>query len=279
VVNNHYDTDGVCAAFALLRPEAALPRAGALLAAAEAGDFFRLPSEAAFVVDAIVAGFADPERSPIAAELAGLDDAARHARCTLELVERLPAILDGEVAEYEALWAAPLAALRADLADLAGCARDDVAHLELSIFTAPAGRSSSRQGAEGPFDPGRHALFGSTRADRVLVVGPGGDGGASYRLIVNTTSWFDLPGETPLARPDLEALALRLQELEGADAGGEDRWRAQPPTNAAPELWYGAPLAASFAEHSPALRSSRLAPERVRGELFEALRAVWEFPE
>src|SRR5262245_52723944 len=44
IANNHYDTEGVCAVFAVRRPELALPRAEKLLAAGAAGDFFHVPS-------------------------------------------------------------------------------------------------------------------------------------------------------------------------------------------------------------------------------------------
>lgn len=277
VVNNHYDTDGVCAAFAVLRPEAALARERALLDAAAAGDLFRVPSESAFVVDAIVAGFADPERSPIADELAGLPDSARHERCVHELLERLPAILDGEVEPYAALWRDPLEALRADLEDLAAAARDEIAHLELTVWTAPTGRVSSRNGARA-FDPGRHALFGSTRTDRALAVGPQGEG-ATYRAIVNTSSWFDLASGAGPRRPDLRALARRLDSLEPPRADREERWRSQEVTNAAPELWFGREQETRFAEHSGVLAASALPPAIVRRELIEALRAAWEFPD
>src|SRR5882757_7451865 len=64
IANNHYDTDGVCAMFAVRHPALALPRAERLLEAASAGDFFRLPNERAFIVDRVVGGLADAERSP-----------------------------------------------------------------------------------------------------------------------------------------------------------------------------------------------------------------------
>lgn len=210
IANNHVDTDGVCATYVLRHPQAALEREDELLAAAEAGDFFHVPSEEAFVADAIVTGLAKGRP---------------HERAYLDTLERLPAILAGQVAEHEALWRGPLERLNRDRARLERAARDDLVHLELSIWTG----STEAE----PFAPGRHALFAATAADRALAIGPGGDG-TTYRLIVNTTSWFDLPSRDPLPRPDLEALATRLNELEGT--AGDLRWRAQPSSNAAPEL-------------------------------------------
>lgn len=44
-VNNHFDTDGALAVYALVRPEVALAHAGVLIAAAEVGDFDEWPSD------------------------------------------------------------------------------------------------------------------------------------------------------------------------------------------------------------------------------------------
>ena len=84
VVNNHYDTDGACALFALQRPDEALPRAERLLDVAATGDFFHLPSEAAFQIDVTLNALADPARSPIAFTLVWKPRApARRAASTL----------------------------------------------------------------------------------------------------------------------------------------------------------------------------------------------------
>jgi hypothetical protein len=271
IVNNHYDTDGTCALFAVRHPRAALEREDALLAAARAGDFFAWPDDRSLALDAIVAGLADPSRSPLADELAGRDDQQRHQLATDHLLERLPDLLDGDLAPYRGLWEPILEAARCDRDDLARCTRDDVVHLDWSVWTASAGAASSRPGAAGRFDPGRHALFGASAADRALAVGPGRDG-TTYRLVISTLSWFDLPSREPLARPDLAALAGRLNELEGSDAGAALAWRHQGALGPSPELWFGADGLEPFAEHAAALRPSRLEPARVRREIAEALR-------
>lgn len=271
IVNNHYDTDGVCAAFAVRHPRQALERADALLAAAAAGDFFRVPSLEAVAIDALVEAFADRERSPIAGELAGLADHARWSAAQQALHERMPALLDGELEPWRALWEPAVEAVRADLADLEEARREERPALDLCLWTAPAGGVSRRATAGGAFDPGRHALFGSSDADRALVVGPT-DGGTTYRLVVSTLSWFDLPSRSRLPRPDLEALAGALNALEASDAADELAWRAQSATNASPELWFGRSELESFAEHNPALAPSTLPPARVRAALEDALR-------
>ena len=253
IANNHYDTDGICALWSVARPADALPRAGLLLDAAAAGDFFRIPTEDALAVDAIVGGLGSPG-SPLAAGLAGLDDLARWQRQTDHLMEQLGAILDGDRGAYRALWEPVLEDARADRADLARSRRRDRPELDLTVWTAPAGLASSRPHAPvNGFDPGRHALQGGTPRDRVLVLAER-DGGTCCRLIFGTRSWFDLPGVRPRPRPDLDALAARLNALGGTDPDGPAAWRAQPATGASPELWFGAAELESFAEHSGALR-------------------------
>lgn len=277
IVTNHYDTDGLCAAFALLQPEAARARADGLLAAAEAGDFFRHPSDQAFCIDALVSAYADPARSPLAPRFAGLSDVERYELCFREGFLRLEGWLDGDLEGERALWQPALDALHADLADLGRGSRDDLVHLDLTVWTAGHGQASRRQGAVGVFDPGRHALFGSTKADRALVLGPGAQG-TTCRMVLNTTSWFDIPRREQTPRPDLEALAERLNRLEERTGKREPRWHAQPVSGAAPELWFGSPNAETFAEHSACLEPSRIPAVEIKHEVIEALRAIWALP-
>jgi hypothetical protein len=279
IVNNHYDTDGATAIFAVLHPELALERTGFLLDVAAAGDFFRLPSERALIVEHIVDGLVDSERSPWSDGFRGLSDRERGEHVLRELMPRFTSILDGDVEIYSALWKRELEAARADLADLAGAARDDVTHLDLCVWTAPDGRGSSREGAaRSTFDPGRHPLFGSTSADRVLVVGPRG-AVATYRFLLSTLSWFDLVSRTTQPRPDLASLAERLNDLERSAPADDCAWRVEDAHGPSPELWFGRADHERFAEHAPVLEPSRLAPPIVRRAIADALRASWVFPD
>lgn len=271
IANNHYDTDGVCALFAVRHPERALPHERALLAAAEAGDLFRFPDERAFAIDRIVGALVDPERSPWRARFAGLADLARHELVVRELVETLPALLGdapGERERLAELWKPDLERCLADQRALGAAAKDELVHFDFTCWT------SNERG----FAPGRHALFGSTASDRVLAVGERGRG-ATYRFLINTTSWFELVSRRALARPDLALLASQLNELEGRTGDDELAWRTQPAASPAPELWFGRKSLAFFAEHNDALEESRLAPVAVRARIVEALRSVWTFPD
>lgn len=275
VAVNHYDTDGACAVFAVLRPEQALARERALLDAAAAGDLFAFPSAAAFAIDRIVSAVADPARTPWDSVARAPSARERHEAALRELVERLPAMLDGELEPYAELWRPELERLAQDQAALRAASRDEIAHLELCVWTAGALPGAS--GSPG-FDPGRHALFGGTDPDRVLAIGPAPSGGTTYRLVIGTRSWFELVSRRPQPRPDLEALAAELDRLEGTGAGDEHAWRSHPTDSPSPELWFGTRDQDWFAEHSRALRGSRLAPATVRRAVLEALRACWSFP-
>lgn len=279
VVNNHYDTDGVCAAFAVLRPDAALPHAAALSAAAAAGDLFRTPSEQAFRLDLVITAFADPKLSPIADELQGLTNAERHQHATRALIERLPSLLaPGGLDPFEHLWAAPSAALQADQSDLAKAAFDDLVHLDAGVYLAPMDKYSSREpGGASSFDPGRHAIFGASELDRVLILGPS-SAGCSARFLLNTTSWFDMPTRRAQARPDLAALCANLNQAEGTTPDAELCWRHQAQDSPAPELWFGRAGAPLYGEHATAyLAPSSQAPLAIKAHVIDALRDAWSF--
>lgn len=259
LANNHYDTDGVLAMFALTRPEEALPRAEAMLACAAAGDLFGLPSEEAFCLDLIVTHMANPLRSPLS--LDGLCDRDRYERATAELLDQLPGLLDGNLEAYAALWEPELERLREDLALLQASALDELIHLDLAVWTVPAGG-----------DPGRHALWGRSEMDRQLVLAPGPEG-TTARMLLGTRSWFDLVSKKPQPRPDLPALAVRLNER----APG---WQHQSPDGASPELWFGAPGLASFSEHAGEhLLHCALDPLEIKAAAVDAVRETWVFSE
>jgi hypothetical protein len=261
-INNHYDTDGALALYALLHPRAALEAQRALLDTAAAGDFFELPSDVAFALDAAIGNLPDPERSPLRAELAGLAGHARHERCLAWLMRELPALLAGELGAVRGLYEPELARVRADRAALASAQRAERAELELVRW-----RLRAEPGAQ----PGRHALYGASRADAQLVALESARG-AHHRLIFGTRSWFDLPDRRPRPRPELDALAARLNELEGSAPSELHAWRCESARSPSPELWFGTTAHEAFAEHNLALAPSRLAPELVASEVERARR-------
>lgn len=280
LVNNHYDTDGVLAMLTVRSPALALAHEDLLLAAAATGDLFACPSEHAFVIDCVVTAMADPVRSPIAAELAGLADEARWERATVEMLERLPSLLKGDVEPYRDLWAAEWEDLQADRVDLDNATVDDLVHLDFVLWTATTGSRSTRTHRPAQcFDPGRHALWGRTQSDRLLVLGPGSEG-TTARFLIGTRSFFDMVTRRAPARPDLAELAAALNQLEGCATAAPCAWRHQLQEGASPELWFGRAHDLSFAEHvGEYLAPSNLGTETVKSAVVDALRSSWAFPE
>jgi len=88
VTNDHYDTDGLLAIWALLNFAESPQHAPVLQAAAEAGDFYEFTSPEAVQFDLIVRAFESPERSPLARQIGGLPDAWRW-QITTEALQRL----------------------------------------------------------------------------------------------------------------------------------------------------------------------------------------------
>lgn len=65
ITNNHLDTDGLLAVWAMLNPKRAEPMAGRMISAAEAGDFSAFSSEEGVQVNLMVQAFCDDAQSPI----------------------------------------------------------------------------------------------------------------------------------------------------------------------------------------------------------------------
>jgi hypothetical protein len=265
-VNNHYDTDGACALYAVLHPEQALAHEQALLELAAAGDFFEAPSELAVAVDAAIGNLADAQRSTFARTLGPVGDAERHERCYRHTHEQLPRWLAGDLETARGLYELELDAFRADRMRLAAARLSELAEADLACVELgePLVFGS---------DPGRHALFGSTARDRVLLSFPR-RGGCCHRLLISTRSWFDPRGAARPPRPDLASLARELDELDPHAGADGAHWHAQPVDSPSPELWFGRAELKPFRERNDALEPSGLAPERVRDALLRACRAA-----
>ena len=269
IANNHYDTDGVCALWAVRHPEDAGARSERLLEAAAAGDFFSVPTEEAALVDLCVSGLGAAD-GPLAGELAALsvdDERARHQLLTDHWMEHLGALLDGDREPYRALWEPGLLRLAEDRARLLRAERREEPALDLTLWFERS------RGADEAGSPGRHALLGGTPRDLALFLAEGPHG-TLCRLLLSTRAWFDLTSRPSRPAPDLRPIAARLNELEHTSEAHPAAWRAQPPDNASPELWFGLRELESFAEHSDALRPSRLASAEILAAVTAGLAAA-----
>lgn len=205
VANNHYDTDGALSVFAMLRPEQALPRAEAMLAAAATGDFSTWAGEAALAVDLTVMRLSHAPASPLAGTLAeGATDAERWTASYEWLVEHLPAVLDAPFA-WRSLWEEEF---ERTLADVERC----LAGTGISVRHFPE-EDLALVSSDRPITSiGLHLAAGD--ALRVLLVRPSRTG-YRYRFRYRVESWFDIVSRTPLPRVPLEPVVAALDEAEG----------------------------------------------------------------
>ena len=109
VTNNHFDTDGVLSVWAVLTGARALELRDKLIAAAEAGDFSELSTQAGVRASIVIQGSESPideeAGSPLAQQLAGepVTDEARCYELVLPHVERVLT----KTNDYASLWADP----------------------------------------------------------------------------------------------------------------------------------------------------------------------------
>lgn len=256
VVNDHYDTDGFLSMLAITRPDVAFANEDVCLLAAATGDFQAYHSKHGFAVDRIVIELAG-ERSPVAAEFAGLTGARRSLARYTWLLQNADRVLR----DPESLGGCWLDDWHATVDELRRCRtgaleRELLPRAGLSIVTTT-----------GPV--GRMTLNTLAGAYRVLHVDRRG-GGPRYRYHDRTESWFEVVTFTPPLRVDLRPVAARLQELEG-DGNGSFRWCADPPTEPVPELWFGADEPQDYGAVTRELGESRLDPRTVVSTLVDRL--------
>jgi hypothetical protein len=210
--NNHYDADGALSLFAVLQPEAALAHEALLVKAAALGDFQHGSDPEALKLAAVLEGLAGSS-SPLAAKLGHLDDADAGAALTEHALALLPT-LPGELDKHHALWAEDLAWFEAT--------RDALREGALRVTELPRARLSVLE-AEAEAHPA--VADGAARGDLLLHVIEGAEG-FHYRADWRGYCWAETvsPERPPIARLDLEKLALPLNSLETNRHG---RWMTQ----------------------------------------------------
>jgi len=239
VANNHYDTDGALSAFALLRPEDALKREAAMLAAATTGDFSVWRGEAALAVDLTVMTLTRSPASPLAGQLPeGATDHQRWAAGYDWLLEHLPAVLDDPFAQ-RSLWAERHGRIVADV-------RRIEAGTGVSVRTFPdhdlALVSSDRPITSIGLD------LAAGDATRVLLVRPSA-AGFRYLFRYRVESWFELVSRRPPRRVELGGVVEALDRAEtqasrpahSSEPGAHGRWWCGRLEDPVCELGFGAP--------------------------------------
>src|SRR6267142_5890228 len=225
VTNNHFDTDGVLSVWTVLTGERALELREKLIAAAEAGDFSELSTQAGVRASIVIQGsesaIDEDAGSPLARHLAGepVSDDARAYELVLPHVEKVLTCTN----DYASLWCDPWNRIASALDSFAkGRSRvDEDTEAKISLVTlAPEIFSSSG------FKPTRHcapftAISHHAHGEVFLIATPF-DGGWAYRIDYPYYSWAETIVRPAITRRDFSSLMDRLNDLEKSTAGS---WR------------------------------------------------------
>lgn len=224
VTNNHFDTDGVLAAFVLLEPALARRHRDRLLAAATTGDFQVFTDEAALAIDLTLTAIGDDAEATLAPADPGADaEWARRQRQFETALAAVPALLDDPFLHRDRV-AAELEEVRRDLDARPETTIEVLEDAGVAVLTS---------------DRPLHRVAVNTLAGpwlRVLHRIPFGRGHL-YRLHERVESWFDLVSRPPVPRRDWAPLGARLEALEAPES--DAHWIAQPIASPVPELFFG----------------------------------------
>lgn len=229
VSNNHFDQDGVAAAYALLRPDEALRRRARVIDVARAGDFGTFEDRDSMRIAIAIAAMEDRDRSPLDPATFEGGYPEQCGRLYRAVLPRLGEMID-DVESLRPLWEREDAHLGESLDAIArGVVRiEEDPALDLAVVTVPEGWSEevitrftiSRSAAVHPA-----AVNQSTSCFRVAVLQ-----GQRYRVEMRYESWVMYRSRPVLPRPDLRDLAAQLNDTDGTT------WTADRPGALTPTL-------------------------------------------
>ena len=219
VSNNHFDEDGLVGIFALLQPVVAQRHRDLLIDIAQAGDFGVFERRDAARIAFVLSAYADPEASPLSADLFSRPYADLASELYLKLLAVVPQLLTG-VEDYRTLWESEDSKLTAseELIEAGQITIEERPDLDLAVVRLPEDltpqrvhRFTQQRLAEcHPF-----ALHSRTVCSRLLLLQ-----GPRVELQYRYESWVQLVSRKPAPRVDLSELARELNREE--TTGG--RW-------------------------------------------------------
>jgi hypothetical protein len=233
VTNNHFDEDGLLAAWVVLRREPPGPRRALAIAAAEAGDFHTWSDPWAARCAIALMAMAERATTPFPEVVRALNRADGHdpaGNLCRALLPRVAPLLD-DTERFRRLWAPRWADVEHDVATLdAGDATIvDVPEADLAFIRAPR-----------PLD----RLATHPRTDRMRVVTATPDG--MLRLEHRYETWVRYTSRDLTPRSDLTPVLEELQSLES----GSGTWRFEgvqhPLARLAPVDANGAPASSTI---------------------------------
>ena len=229
VTNNHFDQDGLVAMYALIEPSEALRHQEVLIDVAAAGDFATYRHRQAARASMAIATYADPDRSPIAADLAG----PYEDQCAVLYEQLLERLLDMVLHpdSFSELWIEEDEQLTASEAALSKGAItiEERPEIDLAIVDI-ADNEPQRRGHRFASNEyvGIHpmAINNATGCFRILQVH-----GRRYTYTDRYESWVQYQSRRPLPRVDLRPLADALTATDTATA-----WTASSPSSLTAQL-------------------------------------------
>lgn len=214
VTNDHYDTDGLLAIWALLNPTEAPDHIPALQAAAEAGDFYEFTSPRAVQFDLLVRAFESLERSPLAAQIAYLPSAQRWQIATEALFSEMPGLLY-ETQRYRHLWEEDYRKLLEKISRLQSGSVEvrewPAEHLSVISSSFPLNHFTRNIAARG------HRILETVRERD----------GATYELHYREFLWYDIVSRSRTPKHRLIHAAEELNKMESPETCGSwgvTRW-------------------------------------------------------
>lgn len=229
VTNNHFDQDGLVAMFALIEPVTARRHQELLVDVAAAGDFATYRHRQSARASMAIAAYADPQRSPIAADLAGTYD----DQCAVlyeRLLEQLPNLVL-RPDDFADLWTDEDRQLSASEDALASGRVTVEERPELDVAIIDVAESEPRRrghrfAANDATGVHPMAINNATGCFRILQVH-----GHRYTYTDRYESWVQYRSRRPLPRVDLRPLADVFSSIDTTTA-----WTATSPSSLIAQL-------------------------------------------
>jgi len=201
VTNDHYDTDGVLAAWVILNNEEAIENASILINNAETGDFYEYTNLNAFKFDTIVKEFTNENLSPIKKDLVGKSKYQKESLAIKTILNKLPNLLY-DVDEYKNLWEEDYNGLvnKIELFNTNKIKVNEYLEEKLSVIFTPI-----------ELDNFARNIF--CRGHRILEIIPTNNG-FFYTLYYREYLWYDIVLKPKSVLHDLSDLAIKLNSIE-----------------------------------------------------------------
>lgn len=216
VSNNHFDEDGLCGIFAVLRPEEALARRSRLIQVASSGDFEVFDDRDAARVAFALGTYADEDRSPLGRTFFARPYPAVSGALYGEMLPRLPEMVD-HPDRFRAAWEAEDSWLARDeeRVRLGAITIEDRPEIDLAIVTLPEAEPDGAELDDEVALLGCHpsAIHNVTGRHRILAMR-----GRRYELRYRYETWVLYVSRPTMPRADLAPLA---DELTGSESSGK----------------------------------------------------------